>query len=704
MGVRTRRAHEHSRTHIVGFTIAGFLGFASLLIATLFVSLTVTVNSWLEDLPDYQSADAYLVPEPTTIYDSQNNVIAEYYLQNRRTVEIDEISPYVIKGTIDTEDKRFYQHNGVDPQGIMRALYVQFSGGSEGASTITQQLVRNTVLSDEQFEYSLRRKMREAYIAIQMEKMYTKDQILLMYLNTIYYGDGSYGIEAASINYFNKHANELTLAEAALLCGLPQGPSIYDPTVNPDLALDRRNLVLARMLEAGDITQEEHDAAVDEELVLNHGDYPDSVGTYPYFSDYVRSLLLEDFDANTVLQGGLQVYTTIDPFWQQCADEAVQEQLDWIGDDEIQFGLAAIEPQTGYIKAIVGGRDYNRSQFNCATQARRQPGSSFKLFTLAAAVNAGMNPDIYLNGNSPMQVTPNWEVQNYGGASYGQVTLRYAVEQSLNTPIAQVAMCIGVDSVISMAKLLGISVDIPPYPSTVLGSAGIPVVDMAEAYATIAADGVHRDAIAITRIEDRNGNVVYQHEDTPTQVLEPKVAEAISDVLEGVVGPGGGASSITSAYSINQPIGGKTGTSNDARDMWFCGYTPQMSCAIWCGYLEEEYIYIHGSEGYPRTTSQPVWGHFAEKLLAGTEYEPFADCGETPDYKPNSEWVFSNTGTNTYSNSYYNNSYYGNNYYTLYDYASYDDALGTAGVPAQARDESSPSVRDESAEDVAASV
>ena len=192
MGIRTRRAHQHSRTHVVAFGIAGFFGFMALLVATLFVSLTLTVNDWLKDLPDYQSADAYLVPEPTTLYASDGTVIAEYYLQNRRTIEMDQVSQYVIKATIDTEDKRFYKHNGVDPQGIVRAVFVQLAGGSEGASTITQQLVRNTVLSDEQFDYSLKRKVREAYIAIQMEKMYTKDQILMMYLNTIYYGDGAY--------------------------------------------------------------------------------------------------------------------------------------------------------------------------------------------------------------------------------------------------------------------------------------------------------------------------------------------------------------------------------------------------------------------------------------------------------------------------------------------------------------------------------
>ena len=219
MGIRTRRARTRSRTHIVSFSIAGFFGFVALFVMAMFLSVGALVTNWLSGLPDYSSANAYLVAEPTTVYAADSSVISEYYLQNRRSVDKSEISDYVIKGIIATEDKRFYQHKGVDPQGIMRAVYVQISGGSEGASTITQQLVRNTILSNEQFESTLKRKVREAYIAVQMEKMYNKDQILTMYLNTIYFGHSAYGIEAASITYFNKEAKDLTLAQAATLCG-----------------------------------------------------------------------------------------------------------------------------------------------------------------------------------------------------------------------------------------------------------------------------------------------------------------------------------------------------------------------------------------------------------------------------------------------------------------------------------------------------
>ena len=397
MGIRSRRARSHSKTHVVGFTIAGFFGFMAMLAVAGALSLSSIVAGWLEDLPDYTSAEAYLVAEPTRIYDCNGTQIAEYYLQQRRSIDLSQVSQYVIDGTVDTEDDRFYTHNGVDPQGILRAVWAQLMGRSEGASTITQQLVRNTVLSSEQFEYSVKRKVREAYIALQMEKMFTKDQILNMYLNTIYYGYGAYGIEAAAVTYFNVHASDLTLSQAALLVGLPQSPSVYDPTINPDLAISRRNIVLDRMLYAGDITQEEFDAASSEELVLNIGSLGYPVGTFPYFTDYVRELLLEDFDEATILQGGLKVYTTIDPDIQRAAERAVVNQLDESWNDSLTGALVCIENGNGYVRAMVGGRSYDNNEFNAATAATRQCGSSFKVYTLVAALRSGMNPNVNLN-------------------------------------------------------------------------------------------------------------------------------------------------------------------------------------------------------------------------------------------------------------------------------------------------------------------
>ena len=643
MGIRTRRARNHSKTHAVGFGAAGVIGFIFLLIVSLVLSLGAIVSSWLEDLPDYESADAYLVAEPTTLYDADGNEIAKYYLQNRRSITMDQVPQWVIDGTIDVEDIRFYTHNGVDPQGIVRAVFAHLAGGSEGASTITQQLVRNTVLSDEQFEYSLSRKVREAYIAIQMEKMFSKDQILMMYLNTIYYGHGAYGIEAASITYFNKSASELTLAEAALLVGLPQSPSYLDPTQNPEAAVNRRNQVLDRMLFAGDITQEQFDEASSEELNLNLGEIVDAVGTYPYFTDYVRQLLLEDFSSDTILQGGLRVYTTITPSYQAEADRACSEYLASVDNERLDTALVCVENSTGYILAMVGGRDYEESQFNLATQARRQCGSSFKTYTLVAAIREGMNPNIMLDCSSPMQITPTWLVRNFGNHDYGDRTLASATAISSNTAYAQVAEAIGAEKIVETCHLMGIDVDLPSYLSITLGSAGVPPVQMAEGYSTLANGGIHRDTVAITRIEDRNGNVVYQHEDNPEQVLEAGVAQATTGVLRTVVSGGGTGYLIANRWAVNQPVAGKTGTSDDAEDLWFCGYTPQYTTVVWAGYPDaRDTVYVNGYYGTTQNTVQIVWVDFMNAILAGVPRAEFPTEANAT-FKPNTYWKFVGT-------------------------------------------------------------
>ena len=672
MGVRNRRAHKHARTHIVGFGFAGVLGFLALLFIALAVSAGALVNSWLIELPDYQSADAYLVAEPTQVFDNDDNVIAEYYLQNRRVVTKDQVSPYVLWGTVDTEDIRFYQHNGIDPQGIARAVLVQFTGGSEGASTITQQLVRNTVLSGEQFEQTLKRKVREAYIAIQMEKKYSKDQILMMYINTIYYGHSAYGIQAAAVTYFKKDAKNLTLAEAALLAGLPQSPSYYDPFEHPDAARVRRNTVLDRMLTAGDITQEEHDEAQAELLNLNPGEVMDEQGDYPYFTDYVKQILLKDFGEDKVFQGGLKVYTTLDPAVQRKADDAVESRLEEYGNDELEAALVAIDPSTGYVKAMVGGRDYNVDQFNLATMARRQPGSSFKMFTLATAMSEGMNPSIYLNCNSPIQFTPTWQVQNFDNYSYGNITLAEATARSSNTGFVQVAETVEPENIVDYAKKMGIDEDLPSYASITLGTVGIPPIQMAEAYATLATGGLHRDSVVIPRIEDRNGNVIYEHEDTPERALEAEIAQAETEVLQGVVTADyGTAHAMQSMIQVDQPVAGKTGTSENYRDLWFCGYTPQVSVAIWCGYRTESTIYLGRSIAHPDSTACPIFASFVNSYLDGMDRVEFPTTDVQPEYKKNEEWEFSNTDKSISSSEggwYDNNSNNNYDYYNNYDY------------------------------------
>ena len=304
--------------------LLSFLGFLLIAGVAFGIGMIGNVNRWLSDLPDYTDANAYLVSEPTEIVDCNGNKIASFYTQNRKSITKDQVSPYVLQGTIDVEDERFYEHGGIDLWGIARASVATLTGGHEGASTITQQLVRNTILQEEQFDSTIERKVREAYIAIKMEDMYSKDDILMMYLNTIYYGHGAYGIEAAAETYLSKTAADLTLSEAALLIGLPNSPSQYDPTVNPDLALSRRNKVLDNMLRLGHITQEEHDAAQAEPITLNVTEISGSgvdVYSQPYFVSYVKQLLEQEFSTDVLFKGGLTVKTTIDPTMQQVAEK-----------------------------------------------------------------------------------------------------------------------------------------------------------------------------------------------------------------------------------------------------------------------------------------------------------------------------------------------------------------------------------------------
>ena len=651
MGIRTRRARAHSKTHFVGFGIAGVFGFIALLVVTLALSLGAVVSTWLEDLPDYTSADAFLVAEPTRVFDADGNEIVAYYLQNRRSVDLDQISDYVKKGTVDTEDSRFYSHNGIDIEGIMRAVVVQLTGGSEGGSTITQQLVRNTVLSDEQFENSLRRKVREAYIAIQMEKTYNKDQILNMYLNTIFYGNGAYGIEAAAITYFNKSAADLTLNEAATLIGIPNSPTAYDPFVNYESCKWRRNIVLERMLSAGTITQEEYDATVAEEIPLNPGELTDSSSDYPYFTDYVRELLLQDFSTETVQAGGLKVYTTLEPDKQKVAEEATLDRVEMSGDPELRSVLVCVDNSNGHVVAMVGNQYYGtdsdagQSTVNIATYPNgRQAGSSFKTFVLIAAMLEGMSPTVQLDCRSPMQITSDWIPQNNANAQYGIRSLASATAISSNTAYAQVAECIGIDKVIDVAHLMGINSELKPVLATSLGGSEVTPLEMAEAYSTLANAGTHRDAIVITKIEDRNGNTVYEHEDNPEEVIDSAVAVDAIEVLKGVVQSGQTGWYVAAYFYGNQPVAGKTGTSDSADNLWFCGMTPPYTTVVWCGHEgNNRQANFQGSIATTQNTSQPIWCNFMNKILEGVPREEFPTSDHEATYEPNSTWDFVGT-------------------------------------------------------------
>ena len=656
MGPRQRRHRDNEKTHVLPIVIGSFVGFFLLAGIAFGAGMIANVDKWLQDLPDYTNTELYLTSEPTTVLDAQGNQIASFYSQNRESVTIDQVSKYVLDGTVATEDERFYEHNGVDLYGIMRAVVVQLTGGSEGASTITQQLVRNTILSDEQFDITLERKVREAYLALKVEEIYSKEEILMMYLNTIYYGHGAYGIEAAANTYLSKHASDLTLAEAALLVGLPNSPSMYDPTVNPDLALQRRNTVLDRMLSNGKITQEEHDAAQAEPLALNVTETSSTgieVNAYPEFVEYIRALMEEEFSYDSLFSGGLTVYTTIDPNVQNAAQAAVTDQLNAVGLSDLDAGMTILDNKTGYIRAMVGGRDYagDPNHVNHAT-AGRATGSSFKAFTLAEAISQGMNPQIPINCSSPMTFdNGTYRVENYGNTSYGTISLARATEYSSNTGYVQVAKAVGIQNVIDLCHDLGIDSSLPPYSSTTLGTASLSTLQMAEAYSTFATGGTHRDAVAITQITNREGEVVYQHEDASEQVLETNVTQAVTQVLEGVIS-NPGATGTAAALSVNQPFAGKTGTSENTCDLWFCGYTPQYTISVWSGYTSGNVpIYIYGREALGSDITLPMVRNVMNTILAGVAREEFPTSSEPIVYKDNSYWKVDGKQLSGYSST-----------------------------------------------------
>ena len=558
------------------------------------LGVVLVVGSWFNDLPDYRSADAFSTAQPTYVYaNDRSTVLARFQLEYREPVKLKQISPDLVNATLAIEDARFYDHSGIDYYGVMRALVNNLTGGSlEGGSTITQQFVRNTILSGEMDDISVKRKVREAYIAMQLEKMYSKDEILLMYLNTVNYGAGAYGAEAAARRYFSKSASELSLPEAAMIAGIPQSPTYNDPTQYPEQARERRDLVLGRMLNEHYITQKQYDDAIESTLGLDVETISDDgIVAYPYFTSYVRSLLYNnyDFSESDILKGGMRVYTTLDIETQKAAEDACKAKRENMYNDSMEVAMAVVEPSTGNVTAIVGGSDYRESEVNIATGqggGGRPCGSVFKMFTLATAVKKKVNPyGTYLDCSSPATVD-DYTLENYDNTSYGIRSIADAFAISSNTGFVRLIASIGVNDVAETAYDMGVTSDLDAESagaSLTLGVQNVTPLELASSAATIANGGVHHDLCAISTIEDKNGNVIVDDTDPgkrEKRVLSAEVAHATQEVMKGVVTSGTG----TAALMYNgQPVAGKTGTSEDYKDISFVGITPFTAASIWVG-------------------------------------------------------------------------------------------------------------------------
>lgn len=573
----------------------------------------------------------------STVYAADGTALTEWHAgEDRVLVDYEDLPRHVIDAVVAIEDQRFWVHPGVDVRALARAMQANYEAGEiiQGGSTITQQYIKNVLLTP---EVTIDRKMEEITLALGLEQTLTKEEILERYLNTTYFGNGAYGIGAAARRYFGVAPAALTLEQGALLAGLIRSPNSLDPYLYPNAALSRRATVLAKMAELGWITPQVADRATATPLSLLPTGAADR-SLFPYFTDEVRRRLLAEpalgptpEDRLALLRsGGLRIFTTLVPAAQVAAEAAVASVVPAEGP---AAALAAVDPRTGYVLALVGGADFYDdtdpvAQFNLATMGRRQPGSAFKPFALAAALQAGIDPATeFAGGRSVTIPTPAgpWEVENFNSLAYPDLTLLEATVFSVNVVYARLMQRLDPQAVADLAAAAGITTPLEAVPSIALGTQEVSVLDMASAYGTFAADGLHIEPILVTRIEDSTGQVIFQAVPTITRALDADVAEQVTSVLTEVVRRGTGQEA-----KIGRPVAGKTGTSEGQYDAWFVGYTPELAAAVWVGFpqgdrpLEAPYTPYTVTGG---TWPAQIWARFATGALSGIPYRQLPDPG-----------------------------------------------------------------------------
>jgi penicillin-binding protein 1A len=615
----------------------------TLLMVVLFSTGAVAgmVAAYARNLPDISRMADYQPASTTRIFARDGTQLASVYKENRVWVPISRIPTVVRDAFIANEDHNFYHHHGVDVGGIVRATFADLTHQQlQGASTITQQLARRLFLTD---QVSIARKVQEALLAIEIERYYTKDEILERYLNIIYLGAGAYGVDAAAHAYFGRSVDALTLAQAAMLAGVVAAPSVYSPFSNLTLARDRQRHVLDRMADSGYITPAQADAAYDGPLGLIEQRPAGLQGyRYPYFTTYAIAQLERLFGKNAVEEGGLQVYTTLDTRMQQIAQEAVtwgvhEAIAEGIGAH--QAALVALRPSTGEILAMVGGRGFSlHDQFNRAWQARRQPGSSFKIYDYTAAVDAGMPVSTVIDDSPvsyPMGDGTQWSPQDDDHSYMGAITLREALVMSRNIVAVKLAERVGLDRVIDYAHRMGVTSPLEANLSLALGSSVVTVLDQASGYSTLAAQGLHVDPTPFRIVKDSLGtNLLDDRFPQAVDVVSAGTAFIMTSVFEDVIKRGTGYPNAI----IGRPAAGKTGTTSDFRDAWFVGYTPDLVAAVWLG--NDDYTPM--VESYGGNVPARIWARFMKAALAGTPPHDFpfpadevakvSGCGRGTEY------------------------------------------------------------------------
>lgn len=569
-----------------------------------------------EDLREFRTMAAANI-----LFDAADREVFTIAKEHRIEVPLSEVAPILTRAVIAVEDRRFFEHDGFDPIRIAGSALAVVRAGEpvQGGSTITQQLARQSVGR----EKTLTRKLKELLFASRLEHHFSKQEILELYLNKVYFGDGLYGVEAASRGYFGKKASELSLPEAALLAGLLKAPSSYAPTVSPEKAEARQTVVLQAMLDAQAITREEYDRALRTQVEIYDG-LRSSEPYGRYFKEEVRRQLIDRFGAERLAQGGLRVFTTIDLAMQQAAEAAVHQGLRDIdkslpkkrreSGEPLQAALISIDPANGFVRAMVGGRDFTKSSFNRATQAKRQPGSAFKPFIYAAAIEGGYSPDDWIDGLYEPVLASNgeWTPDDEHFGDEG-VTLREGLRLSSNRAAVRLMQDVGVRQTIQRASAFGFG-DLPVVPSVALGAGEVTLSAITAAYGAFASGGAVYPPTVIRRVEDADGNVLFEGKELPKQAIRPVTAYLMADMLRGVIDAG-------TAYTARQhgfwlPAGGKTGTTNEYRDAWFIGFTPSIVTGVWVGYDQPQTI---RRDGYASVLAVPMWARFMKAATKDAE-------------------------------------------------------------------------------------
>ncbi|HMJ79412.1 MAG TPA: PBP1A family penicillin-binding protein [Candidatus Dormibacteraeota bacterium] len=613
------------------YVVAGLL----IALVVFVVGLTGTVVAMTRGLPSLSSLEKKPLGRTTFVYDRDGRLIAQLHgATNRVPVASGRIPTALKDATVAIEDKRFYQDHGVDFRAIARAVVADLVAGRvvQGASTITEQYIKNAYLGDQQ---TLQRKIREAWLAWQLAGKWSKDRILTAYLNTVYYGQGAYGVQAAAETFFHRPASRLSLAQSALLAGLPRDPTGYSPIFDPADALSRRNLVLQQMQQQGYITARQVRHAEHARLRVYRTAPSTQNATADYFVEYVTQQLVQRYGASRVYEGGLRVYTTLDLGWQRAAIDAVRSTLNQPGDPA--SAVVTIDPKTGFIRAMVGGLDYKRQQFNLAYQARRQPGSAMKPFVLAAAIEQGADPATTFYDSHPLHITfpngaPPWDVTTFDGTAYGPSNLVQATVRSDNTVYAQLALDVGPKNIVRVAHRMGITTPLKAVPSIALGSQVVNPLEMATAYATFADLGVRHAPLAITRVV-ADGHVDYTARPKGTRVIPAGVAYVVDKILEQNVQVGTGVA----AQLPGRPVAGKTGTTSNFVDAWFCGFTPNLTSIVWVGYPQNEttsMYAVHGIQVVGGSFPAIIWHAYMATALNGLPAIDFTQPAVMPTYKP----------------------------------------------------------------------